>query len=511
VGQIQDAAQVVDGLWALTADGVRTTTPGYDRLVAIGDVVWDDYEVEVPFTVHSIFGGNPPGVGILMRWNGHTDDPIPNLQPKTGFYPLGAIGWYRWRTDALGPRLQIYGNGGRIVDDGQPWTLKLGTRYMLKMRVETKAGLGGYYRLKVWEASQPEPANWDASGQEGLEDPQKGSFCLLAHRADVTFGDVTVTPLSVTHALTVGKEGSGTVTPTEGSYIYGQGDQITLRATPDPGWVFDSWGGANGGEVVPTGDGVGRLTMNGDKQVTALFVSNEHTLTVATAGNGQVQKYPDQPIYYHGDPVTLTALPGAGWGFAGWSGDLSGSENPVTISITASKVITATFTRNLYPLTVLPPSGQGSMDPDTGTYSYFHGDEVLLTTNPAPGWSLTAWLGANGGEVVPKGENSWALLMDGPKEVQAVFTRDQYWVNLTYRGQGRVVETPGGPYLYGEVTVLEPRPASYWIFVGWGGPDAGDLEQTSESTWSIVMDGDKDVTAIFRPTRLFLPFVRRGE
>ena len=42
--------------------------------------------------------------------------------------------------------------------------------------------------------------------------------------------------------------------------------------------------------------------------------------------------------------MTLTATPAAGWTFAGWSGDLTGSTNPQTITIDANKVVTATFT-----------------------------------------------------------------------------------------------------------------------------------------------------------------------
>jgi uncharacterized repeat protein (TIGR02543 family) len=42
--------------------------------------------------------------------------------------------------------------------------------------------------------------------------------------------------------------------------------------------------------------------------------------------------------------VTLTAIADPGWGFVGWSGDLSGSDNPETITITGNTTITATFT-----------------------------------------------------------------------------------------------------------------------------------------------------------------------
>jgi hypothetical protein len=60
--------------------------------------------------------------------------------------------------------------------------------------VETVPGVGGFYSLKVWEDGQPEPTTWDVTGQEELTDPQTGSMMLITHVADVSFGNVTVTP-----------------------------------------------------------------------------------------------------------------------------------------------------------------------------------------------------------------------------------------------------------------------------------------------------------------------------
>jgi uncharacterized repeat protein (TIGR02543 family) len=42
--------------------------------------------------------------------------------------------------------------------------------------------------------------------------------------------------------------------------------------------------------------------------------------------------------------VTLTATPDTGYVFSGWSGDLTGSVNPATITMSSNRVVTATFT-----------------------------------------------------------------------------------------------------------------------------------------------------------------------
>jgi hypothetical protein len=74
-------------------------------------------------------------------------------------------------------------------------TLALGVPYIFKMRVETTAGQGGLYKLKVWPESESEPAEWELVAQEGSSDPANGSFLLVAHNTDASFGKVTVTPV----------------------------------------------------------------------------------------------------------------------------------------------------------------------------------------------------------------------------------------------------------------------------------------------------------------------------
>jgi len=41
--------------------------------------------------------------------------------------------------------------------------------------------------------------------------------------------------------------------------------------------------------------------------------------------------------------VVLEANPAEGWRFAGWSGDLAGSDNPAVMVMDGDKAVTATF------------------------------------------------------------------------------------------------------------------------------------------------------------------------
>jgi hypothetical protein len=195
-GSVQDVAQVVDGLWTLTPGGLRPAEVGYDRGVAIGDITWADYEVVVPITLHSIdsdgfdYPSDGPGLGMLLHWLGHSDDPVPGWQPKAGWEPFGAIGWWRWPTDTSSAQLEFLGSGYAA-----PSTPAISVRYLFKMRVESVAGQGTIYKLRVWEDGKSEPAEWNLVYPAGSTNLDRGSVLLLAHHVDATFGEVTVSPL----------------------------------------------------------------------------------------------------------------------------------------------------------------------------------------------------------------------------------------------------------------------------------------------------------------------------
>ena len=87
------------------------------------------------------------------------------------------------------------------------------------------------------------------------------------------------------------------------------------------------------------------VTMDADKAVTAVFVE-EYSLTVDVIGDGQVVISPDQEYYEAGTGVTLTAVAGQDFYFAGWSGDASGADNPLVVTMDSDTAITAIFARS---------------------------------------------------------------------------------------------------------------------------------------------------------------------
>ncbi|MCX6344517.1 MAG: ice-binding family protein [Armatimonadetes bacterium] len=88
-------------------------------------------------------------------------------------------------------------------------------------------------------------------------------------------------------------------------------------------------------------DAAGNLALAAGPSAT-FIVGNNYTLTVI-AENGDVMKSLNQPTYNYGTVIGLTAAAAAGYHFVGWSGDLSGTMNPTTITMDEDKTVTANF------------------------------------------------------------------------------------------------------------------------------------------------------------------------
>lgn len=97
----------------------------------------------------------------------------------------------------------------------------------------------------------------------------------------------------------------------------------------------------------------GGFTSRASITVTNIVVPKQYTITTAVTGSGSVTLNPAGGTYTEGSQVTITAIPANGYKFSNWSGAISDTINPVTITVNANVAITANFT---------PTSNQGSCD-----------------------------------------------------------------------------------------------------------------------------------------------------
>ena len=334
---------------------------------------------------------------------------------------------------------------------------------------------GPYHYGDVVQLTTVAAAGWSFQGWSGdlLGSTNPTTLVIDGNKA------VTATFTQDQYTLTVTISGSGSVSKLPNEATYTWGTNVTLTATSAIGWSFAGWSGDALGASNPI-----TINMTGNKAVTAAFTRNTYALTINIAGSGNVNLNNTGP-YYYGDVVQLTAVPVIGWSFDHWGGDLSGSANPTTLLINGNKAVSATFTQNVYTLTVTT-TGSGSVNRNsTGPYHY--GDVVELTAVPATGWSFDHWSGDLSGSNNPK-----TIIINGNKDVTATFMQNMYTLNITVVGSGSVNQNNTGPYHYGDAVELTAVAATGWSFQGWSGDLLG-----SANPATILMDGNKAVTATF--------------
>jgi hypothetical protein len=147
--------------------------------------------------------------------------------------------------------------------------------------------------------------------------------------------NITISPEPGYGSLVNALDGN-TLSPT-----YDAGEVVFISAEASSGYIFDHWSG----DLPPISWTSSPLTMNGNKNIMPVFrQKNKYALTlhVSPGGYGTVGESGTSP-YDEGTVVTVTASPNPGYGFDHWGGDLSGSANPATITMNATKDVTAVF------------------------------------------------------------------------------------------------------------------------------------------------------------------------
>lgn len=157
-----------------------------------------------------------------------------------------------------------------------------------------------------------------------------------------TIGATFVSTAKPKYTLTVTAPTNGTITlsPTGGSYD--SGTTVTATASATGAYKFSAWTGASTATTSPVS-----IVMNGNKTLGATFVADNGPvqLIISPSTGGTVTFSPVMPTggFARGTVVTLVAAPQTGYDFVAWSGALTGSVNPATVTMDAAKTVGASF------------------------------------------------------------------------------------------------------------------------------------------------------------------------
>ena len=134
--------------------------------------------------------------------------------------------------------------------------------------------------------------------------------------------------------------GNGATSPAEGSNTYAYGTVVTITATPDTCWQFDSWTG----DVADSNAATTTVTMDEAQNVTANFSIIEYGLTMSVEGNGETSPAEGSHTYNCGSVVEITATPDPEWEFVNWEGDVANANSATTtVTMDAGKTVAANY------------------------------------------------------------------------------------------------------------------------------------------------------------------------
>ena len=207
---------------------------------------------------------------------------------------------------------------------------------------------------------------------------------------------------------------------------------------------------------------------------------------------GTIVVTPSSGSLLEGTSVSFTANPKGDYLFTGWSGSLSGTENPKTVTVTSDLNVSANFELKTYPL-IVSVEGEGAVNerviPTKADYG--SGTVVELTAQPSDHWLFDHWEGDLNGNTNPV-----QIAVTSPKTVKAVFVKKMYDLTVSVEGEGAVsetvIETKSGSYQEGTVVELTATPSTGWSFDHWEGDLSGE-----DNPSQITVNGQKSVKAIF--------------
>ncbi len=269
---------------------------------------------------------------------------------------------------------------------------------------------------------------------------------------------------------------------------YKEGETVTVTApTPDE-YTFTGWSG----DATVTTNPV-TVTMNKNMMLTANYIQNNYKLTVETYpdNSGSVSRNPDNPAYTHNQTVALTPAPANGFRFTGWSGDMSGTANPATITMNSDKTVRANFEPRPYRLEIVKNINGGDVTVSPNKDAYDYNERVTVTAEAASCYTFTGWSGAATGTT-----NQVTITMNDNKTLTANFQPSQYTLttNISPAGGGTVSRSPNNTNYNCGATVTVTAVANLgYEFIEWSGETSGTANPIS-----IIMDDNKTLTANFR-------------
>ena len=205
---------------------------------------------------------------------------------------------------------------------------------------------------------------------------------------------------------------------------------------PSDGYHFTGWTGDYTGTDNPLL--ISKVSSN--MNITANFDVNtagQCTVTFTADSGGTINGVASQYISAGGDCSPVTAAPFVGYSFSAWTGDHTGTENPLTITgVTKNMIIDSNFQTQTFTVTFTAGSGGTPTGQTTQTVPY-GGNSSPVGAIPNDGFYFTGWSGDYTGRANPLIITGVTKDMNMTANFNSV-PEGHYVVNFTSAGNGWV-------------------------------------------------------------------------
>ena len=384
--------------------------------------------------------------------------------------------------------------------------LDSGHNYMLSFRTKNSSS-GPGMKSSVWitsdETGIPDPANyttqlWEETSSSDWHTVNIDLSAYAGHTVRIGFkyegtyahnwyvDDFAIEENILQYNINVEANNPtwGTVT---GGGVYEQGENVTITATPNEGYIFLQW--TKDGNIV-------------SNETSYSFTASEDATYVAVFGEPAVNYYTIMTdlspveagwidgagIYAEGETVTLTAYTNMGWIFDEWSD--GNTDNPRTITVTGDATYIGIFSQMTFTINVSAQPAEGGTV--TGSGSYIYGEMVELTATPTEGYDFLNW---------ENGETSLTryVMVDGDADYTAYFAQQgvtTYTVTVLTNNPELGSVTGGGTFAEGTEISISATPIGYAHFVNWN-------DGSTKNPRTITVSQDITYTAIFEADQLY--------
>ena len=190
-----------------------------------------------------------------------------------------------------------------------------------------------------------------------------------------------------TYTVTFVEGANGTISGTKVQTVNYGASSNSVTAVPNSTYRFVNWTG----DATSTSNPLTVSNVTTNMTITANFLKT-YTVTFASGGNGTLSGDTSQTVDSGGNCSAVTPSPSYNYHFVNWTGDISSTANPLTVTnVTSDMAVTAHFSNTWSVVFAVDVSYHGYLTGDT-TQTVINGGACdMVEASSYGGWLFDKW------------------------------------------------------------------------------------------------------------------------